>query len=256
MFKRSSPHRAAPLLRCPLHGLYWLLEFSVVLLFAACGGATPQAGPTEALLTVLTATPTILIVLTATPTGAPTLAAATSIPSATSEPTDAPTVTSTPEHGFTVTGSDEIFSEGNSSSYHGTVHTLAVFSLKTVGGNQLKGTAEITFRQKDDFYDTTCEYHSDSGTLSWKVDLDGQYEKQTDGSLFVTFANGETPKFGPSFKAKSCSGDLTVAPTWGGAGAVLINGHYNQRKDLPCSINAQTTCQAYRILIMDVTDQK
>src|SRR5438874_2042047 len=113
MFKRRSLHRAASLYYSYLHRLHWLLEFSMLLLFAACGNATPQTQPTEALLVVFTATPAIPHVVTATPTGTPIIVAATPIPRPSSEPTNVPPLTLTPEPILTISGSSEDFSESS-----------------------------------------------------------------------------------------------------------------------------------------------
>jgi hypothetical protein len=244
--------------------LIWLVV-GLLLALAAC------ASPRVDVITTMTLTPapTRTATPSLTPTATPTriFLEATLTPSAPA-PTRAPsaTPTGTPTDDFTITGNDESFDDVTTKSLYGQIQTVrrtaSRFSLKSIGPNRLKGTAQITFSGEgrhgvavpESGY--TCFIAWQSGVLTWTADLDGEYQKLPDGSLLVRFS--ATPKEGPPYTTKSCSGDsiseLSLKPYWFGGGGTLVNGVYDKRTDYPMRFGAKG--EVYVVVHMGLSNSR
>ncbi len=149
-------------------------------------------------------------------------------------PANATPGTSTPDN-FTIQGTYDEVVDVTVTDRGGFVsdknHMTAQFTLKSVPGNLLTGTAQLTYTEGYKMGGKGCKIAWSAGPLAWNPVLEGTYAKQSDGSLQVFFK--AMPVKSPAFTGHSlCLEDLETA-SWPGAGGILVNGRYDKTRDYP-----------------------
>ncbi len=164
-----------------------------------------------------------------------------------------------PVEKVTIHGTFESFHDVTSRDKQDFVHTkirlFAEFSAKSIEGNHLKGVAQVSYTKDYAIGGSRCKQAWSTGNISWNADLEGTFEKKSDGGLAVSLL--ATPKTGPSYRANyTCLNDVTEAAPWPGVGGTLVKGRYDMRIDFPVSGRGSVTGQAYQTIHMELAPYK
>ncbi len=232
-----------------------LAGLALVTLITACGSSGPSNATASAAKSGVTGTPAATATATgaigaqpgATATSSPTSvigatgatpaatrgtqAAATSAP----PPTQKPATTASAAAGIKISGTSTQHANQSASGSGGFMNNSddlqATFTAHSTGsGSALVGTAHITYVKNHEQGDDVCSVKF-TGNSVWDAQLTGEYHVQDDGSIVVSLS--PEPTSGPPYTDQTNCTDLQVAPVWFGSGGTLVNGSFDDRKDIP-----------------------
>lgn len=119
--------------------------------------------------------------------------------------------------------------------HHQRIHTYVTFSLQAVEDGKLEGLAKIAYTHTGEFSSDQCSGTHTIGTQFYQATLAGTFQKLPDGNTFVSSL--ATPDHGEPYTIQwntACPVEVEQYDgwTWGGMGASLIDGVYDNFMDL------------------------
>jgi hypothetical protein len=118
-------------------------------------------------------------------------------------------------------------------------HLMSVFTLKAGPGGRLDGIAKNIW--VDSFMESSpsCKLSWTTGNIDWQAVLSGQYQKNPDGSLQVSFT--ADPAESPGYTVShDCKTQKTEFAQWPGESGKLVNGVFDSKLEFPSAIGKTT----------------
>jgi hypothetical protein len=144
-----------------------------------------------------------------------------------------------PADNFTIRGTYEMVrdsaSQDNGSFIKSQQHLMSVFTLKAGPAGRLDGIAKNIW--VDSFQESSlgCKLSWTTGNIAWQAVLSGQYQKNADGSLQVSFSAdpAESPGYTVSHDCKTQKKEYAQ---WPGEDGKLVNGVFDSKLEFPSAV--------------------